>query len=75
MRWIRTENRVGNPIQIGKAQILPIEKVIQFQPPGMWGVFLWRRPSAITVIQPDCSEEILPIRDQTRQRIACKTQQ
>ena len=67
MGTVHTENRAGKPIQVGDAQITPIEKTTRWQPPGMWGVLLWRRPSAVIIKHSDGSEEELPIQDHTRQ--------
>jgi hypothetical protein len=66
MGLIHTENRVGKPIQVAGYQIMPIEKSTRMQPPGMWGALLWQRPAAVVVQHPDGSDEVIPIRDQTR---------
>lgn len=67
MALVHAENRAGKPVQIGDVQLIPIEKTTRFQPPGMWGVLLWRRPAAVIVQHMDGSEEVLQIQDQTRQ--------
>ena len=67
MTLVKTEKLAGKPIQAGQARLIPIETAIRCQPPGMWGVLLWQRPTAVIVQHPDGVEEVLPIRDATRQ--------
>ena len=67
MSLIQLENRVGKPIKVGSYKIIPIEGSLQIQPPGMWGFFLWRKPSSIIVQHPDGTDQNLEIPDITRQ--------
>lgn len=67
MKAVHTEKLAGKPVQTGQTRLIPIETTTRFQPPGMWGVLLWRRPTAVIVQHPDGAEEILPIQDATRQ--------
>ena len=66
MALIHTKNRAGKPIRIANYQLIPIEKFSRMQPPGMWGVLLWQRPSAVIVQHPDGTDEIIEIQDPTR---------
>jgi hypothetical protein len=66
MSLLQLENRVGNPIKAGPYKIVPIERSIQLQPPGMWSFFFWRKPSSVVVQHPDGRDEILEISDITR---------
>jgi hypothetical protein len=67
MSLIQLENRVGNPIKARQYQIIPIEGVLQFQPPGMRGFFFWKKPSSMIVQYPDGSDEVIEVPDITRQ--------
>jgi hypothetical protein len=67
MNLLTNEKLAGAPIQAGQARLVPIETSIRWQPPGMWSVLLWKRPTAVLVQHPDCTEEMLPIQDVTRQ--------
>jgi len=69
MTLIHTEDRTGKPLEVGGTFIVPVEKSIKIQPPGMWGVFIWRRPSAVIVQHPDGTDEVIAIQDPTRQAI------
>jgi hypothetical protein len=66
MPLIHSENRAGKPIDLDGTLIVPIEKSARMQPPGMWGLLLWRRPSAVVVQHPNGSEEVIQIQDSTR---------
>ena len=67
MGLIHTENRAGKPIQVVDYHIIPVERTHRVQPPGMWGVLLWRRPSAVIIQHPDAPDEVIEIQDTTRQ--------
>jgi hypothetical protein len=67
MALVKTEKLAGIPIQAGSARLIPVETATRFQPPGMWGVLLWRRPTAVVVQHAGGDEEVIPIRDATRQ--------
>ncbi len=67
MALVKTEKLAAAPIQAGQARLVPIETATRWQPPGMWGVLLWKRPTAMLVQHPDGTEEMLPIQDVTRQ--------
>ena len=67
MSLVQLENRVGKPIKAGPYKIVPIEKSLQWQPPGMRAFMFWRKPSSVVVQHPDGSDEVLEIPDVTRQ--------
>ena len=67
MALVHSENRAGKPIRVADYHLIPIEKLLHIQPPGMWGVLLWRRPSSLVIQHPDGPDEVLEIQDQTRQ--------
>ncbi len=69
MNLIKTEERLGKPIAARGNFIVPVEKITKIQPPGMGGVGLWRRPSAVVVQHPDGRDELIPIQDPTHQAI------
>jgi hypothetical protein len=67
MALVHSENRVGKPISVADYHLLPVEKTLRIQPPGMWGVLLWRRPSKVIIQHPDTSDEVIEIHDPTRE--------
>jgi hypothetical protein len=66
MALIQTENRAGKPIEVYDYKLIPIEKSSRIQPPGMWGVLRWYRPSAVVVRHPRSVDEVIEIEDPTR---------
>ena len=66
MGLVQTDSRAVPPVDLAGYRLIPIEKTSQFQPPGMWGVLSWRRPSAVLVQHPDGTEEVITIQDPTR---------
>ncbi len=66
MSLINTLNRACTTYQVNKTKITPIVKSTRIQPPGMWGVLLWQRPSAMVVQYPGGTDEIIEINDPTR---------
>ena len=66
MSLVQIEKRSGKSIRIGNYQITPLEKASRVQPPGMWGVLIWNRPSGVLVQHPDGTDEVIEIHDQTR---------
>jgi len=67
MALVHTEKRAEKPVRIGDYQIIPIEKSLRIQPPGMWGFLLWKRPSAVVIQHPNGEDEVIEIQDTTRQ--------
>jgi hypothetical protein len=66
MALVVTEKLAGAPVQVGSTRLIPIETATRIQPPGMWGVLLWRRPTAVIVQHAEGTEDVLPIQDVTR---------
>ena len=67
MSLIQYKNRVGKPIKAGPYKLVPIEKSLQCQPPGMRMFCFWRKPASVVVQHPDGSDQVLEIPDITRQ--------
>ena len=67
MPLVQLENRVGKAIKAGPYNIIPVERSLQMQPPGMRTFMFWRKPSSVIVVHPDGSDEVLEIQDVTRQ--------
>lgn len=66
MKLIHTENRAAKPILVDDYSLIPVEKSSRLQPPGMWGVLQWHRPSAVVVQHPDGTDQVIEIQDPTR---------
>jgi hypothetical protein len=66
MALVHTENLAAKPIELDDTLIVPVEKSSRIQPPGMWGLLLWRRPVSVIVQHTNGSEEIIPVQDATR---------
>lgn len=67
MARIHTENRAGKPVRVADYHLIPVERYHRIQPPGMWGVLLWRHPSAVIIQHPDAADEVIEINDSTRE--------
>jgi hypothetical protein len=63
----RVETRAGTPILVNGFRLLPFVKSLSLSLPLIHFGLVWNRPYSILVIRPDGEEEILPIRDPTRQ--------
>jgi len=66
MSSLYTKNRAGKTYTVNETQLTPIVKSTRVQPPGMRGVLLWHRPSAVVVQHPGGRDEIIAIQDPTR---------
>ena len=66
-RLVSVEHSTDQTIRIGATKVIPVAQAVRVQPPGMWGFLSWRRPSMVLIKHPDGSEEIIKIRDSTRQ--------
>ena len=67
MALVHSENRAGKPIRVADYSLIPIQRLVHIQPPGMWGVLVWRRPSSLVIQHPDGPDEVIEIQDPTRQ--------
>lgn len=59
---------MGEPVQAGEITVYPISKTNALLPDGISGGLIWNRPHAVLVRGPDGEEQILRIRDVTRER-------
>jgi hypothetical protein len=66
MGLLQTDSRAAPSVDLAGYRLIPVEKTSQVQPPGMWGVLTWRRPSAVLVQHLDGTEEVITIQDPTR---------
>lgn len=67
MALINTLSQLGKTYQVNQTEITPIVKITKVQPPGMWGVLLWHRPFAVVVQNPGIPDEVVHIKDPTRE--------
>lgn len=58
---------LGKPVAAGKTRVFPITKAFRLVAPGRRAGLVWNRPSAVLVRTPDGTEQILQIRDITRE--------
>lgn len=65
--FFELENRVGAPIQLGEYRLLPISRALILRLPGMSGGIIWNRPVSVVVQSEGGIEQVLPVRDVTRQ--------
>ena len=66
MLEIEREIRTGEPQQVGDYEITPQTNVFIAKLRGQHGGLIWNRPRAVIVRTMDGEENILPIRDVTR---------
>lgn len=66
MSLIQSRNQAFKTYHVDGRKIIPVLKSTRVQPPGMWGVLLWHRPSAILIQNQDGSDELIKIQDPTR---------
>ncbi len=66
MLEIEKEIRTGEPQQVGDYEITPQTNVFIAKLRGHHGGLIWNRPRAVIVRTIDGEENILPIRDVTR---------
>lgn len=65
-RVIESRFIAGEPIRIGRDQIITLTRSIRLRPFGSRGGLVWNRPSAAVVVEEDGTERVVPIRDVTR---------
>ncbi len=63
---IKRETRTGEPMQVGDYEIIPQTRVWRIQPAGSRFGWIWNRPKAVIVRNPEGEEKVLPVRDVTR---------
>lgn len=64
---IHSESRSGNAVVAGDITLIPMSKFIRLQLPGLPGGLIWNRPVAVVARRASGEEQVLPIRDVTRQ--------
>jgi hypothetical protein len=67
MPIIQYETKAGRPIMAGKTKITPLARVLRIQFPGFPGGLIWNRPGAIVLQAAEGEEQVLPVKDVTRQ--------
>ncbi len=64
---VQIETRAGEPIVSGDTKIIPMARSLRIRNPGWHNGLVWNRPVAIVVQTGDGQEQVLPVRDVTRQ--------
>jgi hypothetical protein len=65
--WIIDEIRAGVPFRAGETRLIPMTRMTRLQLPGLPSHLIWNRPAAVVAHHADGREQILPVRDYTRQ--------
>jgi hypothetical protein len=65
-KFIQSETRTGEVIQVKGARLLPFSRVFRLSLPGLHGGLTWNRPAGVLVVRDDGQEVLLPVRDETR---------
>jgi hypothetical protein len=65
--FFELENRVGEPVLAGDYRIIPISRALILKFPGRRGGIIWNRPVSVVAQTADGQEQVLPVRDITRQ--------
>jgi hypothetical protein len=61
------ENRVGQPVIVGNYRLIPISRALVLKFPGMRGGIIWNRPVSVVAQTGSGQEQVLPVKDITRQ--------
>ncbi len=69
MPMIEREIQSGEALQVGNYEITPQAQLYRIRIPGCRAALAWNRPHAVIVRNEDGSEEVLPVRDVTREVI------
>jgi hypothetical protein len=59
----------GQPVTLHGHRLIPFHQVVRLDFPGKHGGLVWNRPVSILETTPDGSEQVIPVRDITRQAI------
>ena len=62
----RVETLTGQPVKVKDTQLRVRSQVLQLRLPVISGGLIWNRPVAVLVRTADDQDQILPIRDVTR---------
>jgi hypothetical protein len=67
--FLSIETHGGAPLRRQGHQLLPFVQTVRLWIPGLPGGLIWNRPVSVLVIADDGEEQVIPIRDLTRQVI------
>ena len=66
---INQEVRAGQAILVGDTTVIPLAKVLIIRLPFLASGLIWNRPASVVVRAQDREEQIVPVRDVTRQAL------
>jgi hypothetical protein len=66
-KFLQIETRPGRPISVNGARLLPFAQSISLRLPGGNAGLVWHRPVSVLVTDTSGKEQILEVRDPTRQ--------
>ncbi|HEY43958.1 MAG TPA: hypothetical protein G4O11_08265 [Anaerolineae bacterium] len=66
-KLIESKVIAGEPIRMGRYQIVTLIRSIRVHPFGFQGGLIWNRPIAVMILEQDGTERVVPIHDVTRQ--------
>jgi hypothetical protein len=69
MDWITLETNAGEPVKVGDKTLTPLAQALRIKLPGFQGGLVWNRPASVVVQSADGQEQVLPVRDITRQAV------
>lgn len=67
--FISIENHLGQPVRAHGVRLFPFAQTLTLRFPNLNLGFVWNRPTSVLVMGADGHEQVLPIRDPTRQII------
>ncbi len=65
--WVIDETRAGIPVQAGDTRLIPLARATRLQLGGLPIHVLWNRPAAIVAHYHNGRQQVLPVRDHTRE--------
>jgi hypothetical protein len=65
--FFNVETRAAPPVIVGETRIVPMARSLRIQIPGLPGGLVWNRPVAVVAQTAGGQEQVLPVRDITRQ--------
>ncbi len=60
------ETSLGEPVRYDGGRLIPFSRSLVIRSPGVPGILIWNRPSAVLVKMDDGQEQVIPIVDVTR---------
>ena len=67
--FLSIETHGGAPLRRQGYQLVPFVQSVRVQIPGLPGGLIWNRPVSVLAIAEDGEEQVIPVRDATRQLI------